>query len=297
MSNLKINQQGQIVIILLLVMVVSLAVGLSVVGRSISDVSNSTVSETSSRAFSAAEAGLERVLQNSDSLGSSGTTSINFDNTSTSNVNWTKDLPSDGMAIEFPPIDKSTVAQVWLANPTWAGSPEPNGVPVDNYNGRWVYVDFGDSDPSKYSGGKDQEMPAIEINYISWNGSQYVSQRFFYDSNATRQLTNGFTLCSAGAPVGSTTLGTNRSFLCRAQVDLGFINAAVMLRIRLLYTNLSHPIAVEPNPPYNLPPQASKYAAQGNSGQTQHNLTVFKEEKMLPFFFDYALFSAGNIEK
>ena len=53
------SQSGQIVIILLLLMLVILSIGLAVTQRTITNVSTSSQTEQSSRAFSAAEAGLE----------------------------------------------------------------------------------------------------------------------------------------------------------------------------------------------------------------------------------------------
>ena len=61
MENMK--EKGQIILILLLVMTVALGVGLTIVQRSLTDISTSTKVEQSSRAFSAAEAGIEKALQ------------------------------------------------------------------------------------------------------------------------------------------------------------------------------------------------------------------------------------------
>ena len=56
------NKKGQILLALILVMTVALAIGLSVIQKSLVDVSTSTKVEQSSMAFSAAEAGIERSL-------------------------------------------------------------------------------------------------------------------------------------------------------------------------------------------------------------------------------------------
>ena len=57
------KESGQIIIVLLLMMLVGLSIGLVVTQRSVTDVSVSTQSEQSQRAFSAAEAGIEKVRQ------------------------------------------------------------------------------------------------------------------------------------------------------------------------------------------------------------------------------------------
>jgi len=56
------NQKGQAVLIVLLSLSVVLIVVMFVVSRSITDISLSTKEENSLRAFSAAEAGIERAL-------------------------------------------------------------------------------------------------------------------------------------------------------------------------------------------------------------------------------------------
>src|SRR5204863_1532604 len=64
------KMRGQVLLILLLVMTVGLAIGLSIIQRSLSDVSTASKIEQSSRAFSAAEAGIERALKGNCSSGS-----------------------------------------------------------------------------------------------------------------------------------------------------------------------------------------------------------------------------------
>lgn len=71
-KNMKKNS-GQVAVFILLVMLLGLTVGLSVMSRTLQDLKSSTTSDQSSRAFSAAEAGVETALS---SL-TSGSTNIN----------------------------------------------------------------------------------------------------------------------------------------------------------------------------------------------------------------------------
>lgn len=59
-------QPGQVLILVLLVVVVSLTIGLSVASRNITNLRTATQTEQSQRAFSAAEAGIEHVLAKGD---------------------------------------------------------------------------------------------------------------------------------------------------------------------------------------------------------------------------------------
>src|SRR3990167_1792944 len=61
-NNLK-SQSGQILIIFLLILVIGLAIILSIASRAITDLRVSTTSEESSRAYFAAEAGVEEALK------------------------------------------------------------------------------------------------------------------------------------------------------------------------------------------------------------------------------------------
>src|SRR5690242_2552024 len=119
------NQKGQAIIILLLIMLVGLTVGLAITQRSLSDLSTSNKVEQSSRAFNAAEAGLEQALKvpcpspNPD--GSCSLAPIDFaDNgSSATSISVSPKLPQDSAALEYPqPIGKEGFAHIWLANPT-----------------------------------------------------------------------------------------------------------------------------------------------------------------------------------
>src|SRR3989344_3215898 len=109
------NQKGQVLLILILVMTVGLTIGLSVVQRSLTGVSTASKLEQSSRALSAAEAGIERAL-NSGPTGSP--TTVNFtENSSGSTTIDSGKIPTHEQALEYPPLAKEDIAQFWLADP------------------------------------------------------------------------------------------------------------------------------------------------------------------------------------
>src|SRR5258708_9711539 len=87
------SQNGQIVVVLVLVMLVALTIGLAITLRSVSDVTTSTQTEQSSRAFSAAEAGIERAIQ--DGPGAAQTSQFALDNQSNAQVTLSSNLPRD----------------------------------------------------------------------------------------------------------------------------------------------------------------------------------------------------------
>src|SRR5688572_26536285 len=62
-GNYDKHQKGQVALIALLVLTVATTVGLSLIARGVTDISVSRDIEESSRAFSAAEAGVEEALR------------------------------------------------------------------------------------------------------------------------------------------------------------------------------------------------------------------------------------------
>lgn len=267
------SQHGQVILILILVMTVALAIGLSVIQRSLSDISTSSKVEQSSRAYSAAEAGIERAIQaNADisglSLGNNATVDAVVDST----------VPDSGQALEYSSLSKEDIAHVWLANPGDLTSP---------YGGTSIDIYWGDSETS--------ENPAIEVTIIN-NNNQY--KKFFNDSDSTRISLNKFAGCSETNPAAiNTSAGSSRTFLCKAILSLSGLPNPVLLRARILYSNTSQPVAVKPASGSTLPPQAKVFTATGQSGQTQRKVQVVRLEKVVPFFFDYAVFSVGDISK
>lgn len=292
------KEGGQAVIILLLVMVLALAIGLSVIGRSVTEIATSTKTEDSSRAFSAAEAGIERLLQLDPQSGSGTAGSIDFSNQSQAQgLEWTADLPKPGLALEYPPFGKESFAQFWLANPDTLET-------VYNLDSFDIY--FGDptQDYSAISG-KPENQPAIEVSVILFAPSQsnYFSKSYFYDSKNDRAGAGGnnFSTCNLGpSPIGTNAYSELRFFYCKATVS-GYKNSPqdvpIMVRARMLYTSTSHPAAIYPASGRPFPFQASIFKSTGLSGGVARNLQIFQQKSVLPQIFDYALFSAGELNK
>lgn len=299
------REKGQAVIILLLIMLVALTIGLAITQRSLTDISTSNKGEESSRAFSAAEAGIEQALQ-------TGVASpvTNLGNNSGAVVNISNALPTPsqlGAALELPPISKSTTAQIWLASgfntPGVAGL-TPVTPPISS-----LQVYFGDPVESP------TDQPAIEVNILSQYTSGsippdcstpaggYMVCKYFFDSNSSRSGStgNGFTpvTCSSYSTsivgVSSVTSPTTDNFYCTATVNTP--GTPILARIRLFYSNANQKIAVLPGGASSLPSQAQVYTSVGTSGQTRKTVQVLRLPKVIPQLFDFALFSVGPIQK
>lgn len=274
-------KQGQVVIVLLLIIVVALAIGLSISSRSISEIATSAKTERSSRAFSAAEAGIEKALIGDISVLQSG---ITFpENQSAATVSDSGLIPLATQALEYPPIDKNNVAHFWLANPQDLTA----YYTVSNFE-----LFFGRANQSTSS----EDAPAVEVNVITLNAGVYQSNRYYFDSNSSRVSRNNFRTCSA--PTTRPT-GTSTTFLCRSLVPEagGYAGTPILARVRLLYSSSAQPVAINPLATQSLPPQARVFTSTGTSGNVQRRLQLFTQTNVINPILDYVLFSAGDISK
>ena len=91
-------QKGQVLLVVVLVMVVALTVGLSLASRSITNLRITSDDENSQRAFSAAEAGVERAVKGNCTNDEGCTISANFSDGFTENNSTfeTKVMPISG---------------------------------------------------------------------------------------------------------------------------------------------------------------------------------------------------------
>ena len=291
--GLPVRQAGQVILILILIMTVALAIGLSVIQRSLSDVSTATKLEQSSRAFSAAEAGIENKL-------SGGTGSLNFlNNGAIAEVSGGDDSPcipgSSGCAqgsgalqdpFEYPPLAKEEVAHIWLANYKSSSNPPPEGYKQDTLD---VYWGNSTTDPA-----------ALELTLVHHDGTQYKSKKWYLDQT-TRSPANNF---EAVTCTGNYSLaGYQCKYTIGAAADpKGVLPPGLMLlRARLLYNATSQPFAVQAvnncGADCSIPLQSKSLIATGTAGATQRKVKLFQEAQVVPFYFDYAIFSAGEINK
>lgn len=273
------KQTGQIILGLILIMVVALGFGLSIVQKSLVDVSTSSKVEDSSRAFSAAEAGIEKALK-------SDTSDVNFTgNRSSATIYDSGLLPALPAAntrqapLEYPPLAKEEVAHFWLADPNSLSNP-----PTRFYNTNSLDVYWGNS---------SSDMAALEVTVVYYDGTGYKSQKWYLDnSSAGRIPPNGFEqiICSGQ---------------CKKNLDFSVFftpsTNLILVRTRLLYNSTSQPIAIQAvgtcGQDCSIPPQARELISTGVSGETKRRVKVFKIDKVVPPYFDFAIFSAGDIKK
>ena len=295
-----LKNSGQAVLVLILIMSVALAMGVSVVQKSLVDLSTATRVEQSGRAFSAAEAGIEKVLKENANA------SVNFtENQSSAIAEITGLLPyvvptgTRQSPLEYPSFAKEEFAHIWLADPA---ANLPTCTSSD--------ICYKQTTLDIYWGNSSEDQAALEISLIYYNGTSYQARRWFLDhSTASRASVTGFDLvptCSGGYVL------PNATYQCFMRLGDVSVNASkngslpsglMLLRARFLYNNTSQPFAVQApttatcGNDCSIPPQARTAVSTGSSGQTKRQLQVFEINKVVPYYFDFALFSAGAINK
>lgn len=292
-KGLPVQQAGQIILTLILVMSVALAIGLSIVQKSLVDISTSTKVEQSSRAFSAAEAGIEKAL-------GGDTSGVNFSDigsrtTAVSDTGLIPCIPgttecspagSRQAPLEYPPLAKEDVVQVWLADYQSGTNP-----PRIGYSQPTLDVYWGNSATDK---------AALELTLVYYNGTQYVSRKWYldHDAEATRRTANGFESVTCAGSTGE--MLVTSQYQCKKTID-SLPSGLMLLRARLLYNTISQPLAVQAvgtcGQDCSIPPQARDITSTGAAGDTQRKVQLFQVNKVVPPYFDYAIFSAGEISK
>lgn len=284
--------RGQALVMILLIMGVAITIVLSVVSRSVTEVNLSGTEEQSSRALQAAEAGIEKSLGGIQPNGTNVSVGVN----STYNVtttDLTKSTISSGgntNAYRVPyPLAAGDVMTVALSSYTPLYTP---------YAGRTLGICWND--------GSTSDQPAIEvILYFIHNGSIAVG-RAGYDA----AVRGGFTAPDSitGHYKGYCN-GFNMNYIKEVCLgnsggcanNLGFVDgdSPLFMRIRILYNNSgAQYLVVDPQgsgPVKSLPKQGNDVVSTGVSGDAAQRVHAVQPNPDLPFMFDAALFSGGDL--
>ncbi len=292
------NESGQALLLVLLSMAVVLTVVLSILSRSVLDVAVTTGEEEALRAFSAAEAGIERALI----IGSdTGTITIG-------------DAQFSASVSGFASGSKEFVHPIKIYSGesvvTWFIAHDDNrdfvcSVEKPCFTGDTLKVCWG----KEGTGESEAGTPAIEviIVYAKTPGdySTVKVARDVYDPNSGRRASNNFAVPDAG---GCTISGENLAF--QKTIDLSGLgipaasysieNGLQYVRIKTFYnTSIAHPIGMDANYAGNsvLPSQGLQIESIGSAGDANRKINVFQSYGEPPSIFDSAIFSTGGIVK
>lgn len=297
------DEGGQALIVVLLVMSVVLTVALSVVSRSITDITVSQKEEEALRAFSAAEAGVEKALIVGQ--GSAGTLEPSGASFSAAVVA----LAAGAAEFALPlPVNSAEAISVWFVAHDANGNLVCNASGLGCFAGRRVKVCWGDPAASGIK-------PALQLSVIYTQTSDFSTARVArggYDPEASRR--GGGQGNQLEGPDGGSCTVDGKSFAYQKTVDMADLGISLrpsssslvgplQARLKLLYnTDQAHPVGISVNFAENggstLPSQGSRVDSVGRSGEASRRIIVNRIHPDLPPLFDFGVFAgSGDLAK
>lgn len=267
------GQAGQILLIVVLAAVVSLTVGLSAVSRSITNTNVTTEEANSQKALSAAEAGVEQLIQQKNPA------TLANDLSNNSGFSASAD-PVDGNQFKINgggEVLKDDGADIWLTTyPNFSGTPWTGTLRIlwDNNGGGCGTTGTNIN-------------PAIEVVYISGSRVTPDMTRLAYDNCSSRG--NGFSnfpsdLSDAERTVTENGVSKTYSQGVRVPISQGYI-----VRVIPLYANAIMGTNVQIGSGF--PSQGHVIDSVGTSGKTKRSVRVFKGYPKIPIeYFPYNIF-------
>lgn len=263
------QQEGQVLLISLLVLSIATTVALSLMSRSTTDVTISNQISESSRAFSAAEAGIEEALKSG--VGTSGAQVL------TAGISYSvskADIGGSAGAYVFPKkISPGATETLWFVN--------------HNADGTLVETPTYTSPAIDVCWSQETTIPAMILSVLyKTAGGLYQVARGAYDPDSGRALTNNFSGVSSST--GGCGAGTGTTY--KQTISLVGFDTLLMLRLQPLYADTN--LAV--NATSALPLQGSKLESTGTSeGGLARKIVVYQQYRSSPSVFDSVIYSQG----
>jgi hypothetical protein len=260
-------QQGQVLLVVVLLMVVVLTIGLSVAARNITNLRQTSEEDQSQRAFSAAEAGIEVALQQSGDQFSGNFNESGEFITQVRTVQGREFIVNNGKT-----ITPNESVDVWLSNfPTTPSGYSVRSAPVT------IHWGSDGADPC--------DTAALEVTLLSGTTTNPSIRHYAFDPCDTTRAENNFTAASTpGGTVQDTTYRFRESIT---------INEGLLMRVIPLHHSTT--MAVVSDTAEGLPAQGKIIESTGTSGETKRKIVVFQGFPKLPIeVFPYTLFTPNN---
>lgn len=277
----KKYQSGQIALIALLVLTIATTVGLSLIARTTTDVSVTRNIEESTRAFSAAEAGIEETLK-------SGIAS-DFTIDPTLGVKYNVTVAPAGGSVGNPFVfPQKTVSEntetVWLVN---HDATTGNIIETPTYTAGYIDVCWS----------SESTTPALVVAVLyKTSGGAYQVAKAAYDDPAAGRANNfsAPTATTGGCTGTSTTYRSRITFASFVPAITPAVDTLIALRIRPVYSGTLIAIA----PAQNLPSQGNRIESVGTAGSdVNRKIIVYQQFRAPDSIFDYAVYSEGSFSQ
>ena len=287
------RESGQALVLVLLSLSVVLTVVLFILARSVTDVTVSSRQEESVRAFSAAEAGIERALVVGSGFGATDIGNASYTTSVT-------DFALGGNDMNFPTlISSGDTVTTWFVSHDADGNLGCGSLPC--FTGSQMKVCWGNPGTSLGA----STTPAIEVSvyYESTPGDLATIKigRVTADPNTARRASNSF-----ASDDGGTCEIAGRTYLFQKTINFaslgipaasyGVENGLQLAQIRMLY-NAGYPHAVGTTVSFagntTLPSQGQKIDSSGVAGDSNRRIVVFQGWSESPFASNALLVPSG----
>lgn len=270
-------QSGQIVLITLLVLAVGTTVALSLIGKTTINTAITSQLEESSRAFSAAEAGIEQALLSGQSAGATVLTpGITYQ------VNVTSVGGNAGVYQLSKKTLKGNTETVWFVSHNADGSLNE----TLTFTGGNVDICWSYEPPTE---------PAIVVSILYKNSSGvYQVARDAFDSVASRATTNNFKAIPSPPSGGCGLSNYYKKSISFASYGINPVSDILLaLRIRPVYADAW--FAFNPGN-FTIPLQGSRIESVGSSATgVTRKVVVDKTYTSAATLFDAAVYSQGSL--
>lgn len=278
---MKPYQKGQAALIALLVLTIATTVGLSLIARGTTDVSITRNIEESTRAFSAAEAGVEEALRTG--VGGAGPT---LDTSLGLTYNVTVGEVGGAASVPFVFPQKTLVGvteTIWLVDHMDNDTIDDSS---PNYTANTIDVCWG----------SEATTPAVVVTvlYKESSDASYQVAKVSVDPDGSRRSVNNFiapTASSGGCGGNSnTTYKYTLAFNAFSGISPGS-DILIALRVRPVYSTTQ--LAVTPF--LDLPIQGRNIESVGQTGSgINRKIVVFQSYKSPATLFDAAVYSQNS---
>jgi hypothetical protein len=297
------KQSGQALMIVLLALAAVGAVALTISSRSSTDIAVTTDVEESQRAFSAAEAGVEKILYDrsivsgGQASGAVGSSDAQFSATTTYVPESTNQRQ-----FQYPfPIVAGESATLWLMGHTAdnqltcsGGSTVTPGDPESCFNGAQISMCWG------ALGGSTRSAMEVSVYYENAAGLSRI-KRIAVDPDSSHS--NAFSAPTASnETTGVCTVGGKRYAY---QTDINFSSMGIanyastgalqMIRVKSLYNTI--PVELAFSSSVNLPIQGIRIDSAGSAGSSTRRINAYSLFPAIPDMFDAALISPPGLTK
>lgn len=272
-----INEKGQVLLVVVLVMVVALTVGLSMLSRSISNLRNATDEEHSQKAFSAAEAGIEQFLKNTCSQGGGCSLAQDLGNSSSFQATAQPVVGDEILLNGGNIVYKDDGVDLWLSD----YSEIPSQIYQNPWSGSTITIHWGNPSIDKC------QTAALEIIVLFGPKTAPTSKRFTADPcNPERRAENNF-----DPPASENKTISGVTFNYKTTLNIGVVDPAaraLLARIVPLYGNAIIGVSGGGTA---FPPQGSIITSTGSAGDTKRKISLVRGYPGVPSeFFQYILF-------